>query len=130
MIHIEDYKRWVYEHFLKAEDLDIRPEVVALFEDANKLLDKVKMELSVQEENYVRQLIATKSIPSPKLLIKYHNTINEKGEFPTRLVIPRQNFTTTFSNIGYLGIKRLLDKVKVDYSRVSIVQLSNLKERL
>ena len=50
----------------------------ALFEDANKLLNKVKMELSVQEENFVRQLLATKAIPSPKLMIKYHKTINKK----------------------------------------------------
>ena len=39
-------------------------------------------------------------------------------------------FTTTFSNIGYFGIKRCLDKGKVNYSRVSIVQASDLKERL
>ena len=86
-----------------------------LFEDANKLLNKVKMELSVQEENFVRQLLATRSIPSPKPFIKYHKTINEKGEFPTRLVIPAKNFTATFSKIGYLGIKRCLDKGKARY---------------
>ena len=60
----------------------------------------------------------------------YHKKINEKGEFPTRLVIPATNFTATFSKIGYLGIKRCLDKVKVNYSRFSIVQASDLKERL
>ena len=88
------------------------------------------MELSVQEGNFVRQSLATKSIPAPKLLIKDHKTINEKGEFTTRLVIPATNFTTTFSKIGYLGIKRCLDKGKVNYSRFSIVQASDLKERL
>ena len=36
----------------------------------------------------------------------------------------------TFSKIGYLGIKRCLDKGKVNYSRFSIVQASDLKERL
>ena len=77
-----------------------------MFEDENILLDKVKTELSVQEENFVRQLLATRVIPSPKLLIKDHKTINEKGKFPTRLVIPRTNVTATFSKIGYLGIKR------------------------
>ena len=77
----------------------------------------------------MRQSLATQAIPSPKLLIKYHKTINEKGEFPTRLVIPTTNFTATFSKIGYLGIKRVLDKEKVNYSRVSIIQASDLKER-
>ena len=130
VIQIEDYKRWVSDHFSKAADLALRAKVVALSEDANILLDKVKMELSVQEENFVRQSLATKAIPAPKLLIKDHKTINEKGEFPTRLVIPATNFTATFSKIGYLGIKRCLDKGKVNYSRFSIVQASDLKERL
>ena len=94
--------------------LAIRLKVVALFEDENKLLNKVKMEFSVQEENFVRQSLAMKSIPYPKLLIKDHKTINKKGRFPESLVIPAMNFTATFSKIGYLGIKRLLDKVKVN----------------
>ena len=38
--------------------------------------------------------------------------------------------TATFSKIGYLGIKRCLDKGKVNYSRFSIVQASDLKEGL
>ena len=46
------------------------------------------------------------------------------------MVIPAINFTATFSNIGYLWIKRCLDKGKVNYSRDSIVQASDLKERL
>ena len=115
---------------MKAADLALRAKVVALFEDANSLLDKVKMELSVQEENFVRQSLATKAIPAPKLLIKDHKTINEKGGFPTRLVIPATNFTAAFSKMCYLGIKRCLDKGKVNYSRFSIVQASDLKERL
>ena len=54
VIKIKDYQWWVSDHILKVVDLATRPEVVALFEDANKLIDKVKMELSVQEENSVR----------------------------------------------------------------------------
>ena len=46
------------------------------------------------------------------------------------MVIPATNFTPTFSKIGYLGIKICLDKGKVDYSRNSIVQSSDLKETL
>ena len=50
VIKIEDYKLWVSDHLSKAEDLALRAKVVALFEDANCLLDKVKMELSFQQE--------------------------------------------------------------------------------
>ena len=46
------------------------------------------------------------------------------------MVIPATNFTATFSKIVYLGIKRCLDKGKVNYSRNSIVQASYLKETL
>ena len=77
----------------------------------------------------MRQSLETQAIPYTKLLIKDHKTINEKGDFPTRLVIPAINFTATFSKIGYLGIKRCLDKGKVNYSQDSIVQASELKER-
>ena len=58
----------------------------------------------------MRELLATKVIPSPKLLIKYHKTINKKGGFLTMLVIPATNFTMTFSKLGYLGVKIMLDK--------------------
>ena len=75
-------------------------------------------------------MLAERAIPSPKILIKDHKTINEKGEFPTRLVIPATNFTATFSKIGNLGIKRCLDKGKVNYSRNSIVQASDLQKTL
>ena len=78
----------------------------------------------------MRQSLATRAILSPTLLIKYQNKINEKVELPTKLVIPATNFTATLSKIGYLGIKRLLDKWKLNQSRVSIVQAYYLKEGL
>ena len=78
----------------------------------------------------MRQSLVTPVIPSPKLLIKDHKTINEKGEFIIRLVLPATNFTATFSKLGYLGISRILDKAKVNYSRVSIIQSYDLKEML
>ena len=92
-----------------AADLALRPKVMELYENANLLLEKVKLDLSVKEEESVRQSLATRAIPSPKLLIKDHKAINDNGKFPTRLVIPTTNFTATFSKIGYLEIKTCLD---------------------
>ena len=80
-----------------------------------KLLKKVNMELSLQEEKFVKQLLSTREIPYPKLPIKDHNTINKKGGILTRLVIPVTNFTATLSKIGYLGIKIMLEKEEVNY---------------
>ena len=110
--------------------LALRLKLVVLFEDANELLEKVKMELSVIEEVFERKSLSTRAILSSKLLIKDHKTINEKVEFPTRLVIPETNLTATFSKISYPGINWVLDKGKVKYSSVSIVQASDQKERL
>ena len=70
------------------------------------------------------------AIPSPKLPIKYHKKINEKGRFPTILVIPETYFTAAFSKLSYLQRRKMLDKVKVNYSQVTIVKPSKLKERL
>ena len=53
VIQIEDYRRWVSNHLLKASDLALRPKVFSLFEDVNELFEKVKMELSVQEGNFL-----------------------------------------------------------------------------
>ena len=108
--------------------LALHPKVIFLSEEANKLLEKVRMYLSVQEEKIVRQSLATRAIPYPNILIKYHKTIDNKGVFPIMLVIPAMNSTAAFYTIGYLGIKIMLYKVKVKYSSFSIVQASDLKE--
>eukprot|EP00957_Ditylum_brightwellii_P106692 8139175-Ditylum_brightwellii.AAC.1 len=59
---------------------------------------------------------------------KDHKEPEEDESFPTRLVIPATNVTATFSKLGYLGIKQILDDNKVDYSRFTIIQVSDLKE--
>ena len=51
VIQIEDYRWWVNDHLLNAANFAIHPKLVALFEYTKILLDKVKMKLSVQEEN-------------------------------------------------------------------------------
>ena len=86
------------------------------------------MDISVHEEKFLRQFLATQAIPYPKLLIKYHKKINKKGGFPTGLVIPETNFNTTFYELRYLRIKIIMNKAKVNYSRVSIVQAFKLKD--
>ena len=73
------------------------------------------------------QSLAARAILSQKLLIKDHNKINGKGKFTTRLAIPATNFTSYFSKLVYLGIIRILDKEKLNYSQFTIVQASDLK---
>ena len=49
VIKIEDYKMWVSAHLQKAAYLALRPKVMELYENANVLLEKVKLDLSVKE---------------------------------------------------------------------------------
>ena len=50
------------------------------------------------------------------------------GEFPTRLVISATNLSATFSKVGYLGLKKLLEKNEINYTKFTIVQASQVKE--
>ena len=68
VIQIEDYKRWVSDHLSKAADLALRAKVVSLFEYANSLLDKVKMELLVQEEKNCETIASNESDPRSKII--------------------------------------------------------------
>ena len=68
------------------------------------------------------------AIPTPKLLIKYHKKLTSMGEFPTRPVIPATNFSATFSKVGYLGLKKILEKNEINYTKFTIVQASHVKE--
>ena len=51
-----------------------------------------------------------------------------KGDFPTRLVIPATNFPATFEKVGYLGLKNILGKNEINYTRLTIVQASQVRE--
>ena len=97
----------VKNHLLKVTNFTIHLKVLILFYEAKKQIEKVWMDFSSKEEQFVRKSLASRSLPSPKMLTKDNNTINKKGDSPTRLVIPTTNFTATFSNIGYPRIKCL-----------------------
>ncbi|MFZ9075453.1 MAG: hypothetical protein ACO2Z3_06590, partial [Flavobacteriaceae bacterium] len=61
---------------------------------------------------------------------KDHKKKNDDGDYPLRFIIPAINFTAAFPNLGYRGIKAILDSYNINYSRTTIVQASDLKEKL
>ena len=85
--------------------------------------------LSKKEAKHIAKMIKSRSIPTPKLLIKDHKKPNANGEFPTRLVIPATNFSATFAKVQYMGLKKILDENGVIYNRFTIIQASDLKEK-
>ena len=71
--------------------------------------------LSDKEFTFLERNLLTKNIPTPQLIIKDHKKVNEFGEYPSRLIVPANNFTSAFPRLGYLGIKRILDLHKINY---------------
>ena len=46
------------------------------------------------------------------------------------MVVPSKNFTSGFPHVGQRGIKEILDKNKINYSRKTIIKASDLKAKL
>jgi len=126
----EKYISWVNNHLESAASEISTDKLQFIFGEAEKLLGELDDTLSEDERGFVKAKMETRSVPTPKLLIKDHKKKNGKGEFPTRLVVPATNFTAGFSKAGYLGIKNIFDKNGIDYSRSTIIQASQLKSRL
>ena len=91
-------------------------------------MNEVGFQWSKIEVGHINESLKTKSIPTPKLLIKDHKNPNTYGDFPKRLVIPATHFTATFAKVGYLGLKTILDNHQVYYIEFMITQASQVKE--
>ena len=107
-----------------------RSRLTEVHQEAQELLEDKRHLMSDQEAHYLQKSIDSKAIPTPKLLIKDHKKPNQAGDFPTRLVIPANNFTAGIPHMGYLAIKRIFDDNKIPYMRNTIIQSSDLKAKL
>ena len=67
-----------------------------LYEIAQETKLKIEDSLSESEERFLSKTLESKSIPTPKLIIKDHKKANADGEFPSRLIVPANNFTSGF----------------------------------
>ena len=59
LLLVSDYTQRLTDHFLKGGDLSLFLDVIGMSEEANKFIDRVNMDLLIQEEQFVRQLLAT-----------------------------------------------------------------------
>ena len=84
--------------------------------------------MSKNEVGHINESLKTKSFPTPKLLIKDHKKLTSMGEFPTRLVTPATNSSATLAEIGYLGLKNILKKIEINYTKFTIVQASQVEK--
>ena len=124
----EEYKTMVKENLKKSSREIEKGRVVEICEDSKVLVDAIGFKISKKEVGHINESLKIKAIPTPKLLIKDHNKLTSMGEFPTRLVIPATNFSATFAKIGYLGLKNILEKNEINYTKFTIIQASQVKE--
>ena len=76
---------------------------------------------------YIKEIIDSKAIPTPKLLIKDHKKPEPKGKFRTRLIVTATNFTAAFPKVGYFGIKAIFKREGIIYHSKTIIHASDLK---
>ena len=130
VVSTEKYINWVREH-LKTSAKEIKRErLVEIFKIAQETKLELKDTLSEKELTFLSKTLESKSIPTPKLIIKDHKKANENGDDPSRLIVPANNFTSTFPRLGYLGIKKIFDAGNIDYEARTITQASTLKTEL
>eukprot|EP00957_Ditylum_brightwellii_P092527 7046439-Ditylum_brightwellii.AAC.2 len=126
----KDYIKWVEEQLEKIDKVVPRCYITVLHKDEEDFLKQIKFLISKKEKEFIKEALFLKVIPQPQLLVKDHKDPDEKGNFPTRLVIPATNFTASFSKSGYIGIKKVLIEHGVNYSKHTIVQSSGQKGKL
>eukprot|EP00957_Ditylum_brightwellii_P210426 15364951-Ditylum_brightwellii.AAC.1 len=129
-VALNKFYSWVTKHLDKNVVEMKRKDIVKIHGEAEAFASKVQHMLTKNEQDFLKEGIASKAIPQPQLLVKDHKEPDNDSSFPTRLVILATNFTATFSKLGYLGIKRVLDDNKVNYLQFTIIQALDLKERL
>eukprot|EP00957_Ditylum_brightwellii_P145655 11089980-Ditylum_brightwellii.AAC.1 len=101
-----------------------------IHQETAKFAEKLSGSLSCGENGLLQESLDAKAIPHPQLFVRDNKDKDERGNFPTRLVIPAANFTATFSKIGYMGTKRVLGEHRVDYPKHTTIQSLDLKTKL
>jgi hypothetical protein len=130
VIDKEKYIEWVLDH-LKTDAIEVSMDkLIKIHKEGNELLSKLGNTLSEKEMSFVEEMLDSRAVPTPKLLIKDHKPMSKKGKYVTRLIVPATNFTAAFPKVGYLGIKNIFDQNGLDYSGSTIIQASQLKTAL
>jgi len=129
-IGVDNYKTQVLDHLHESATEIPRAQLQNKFNEAKKLLHIHEDILSDDEYNYIDEKINSRAIATPKLLIKDHKKQKENGTYPTRLICPADNFIAAFPNIGYRGIRNILNKHNINYSKKTIIQAVDVKNKL
>jgi hypothetical protein len=127
LLKTDDLKRLTLKHLEKDAVPTTHTHLKEVQKEARAKLDTFQDMLSENEYNYIKQTINKASIPTVQLLVKDHKDKDSNGDYPTRLVVPAKNFTAGFPHVGQHGIRHILDRNEIDYSKKTIIQASDLK---
>ena len=94
-IKIEDYKRWVSNHLLKAEKLALHPKLIAMFEDANKLPEKMKMDCQFKKK-ICNTITRNASDPLSRVINQIPKENQQERGIPNQVGNPRDEI---YSNV-------------------------------
>ena len=86
--------------------------------------------LSKSEFSFMIGSVKAREVPTPYILIKDHKAIDENGCYPTRFIVPCNNYLSCFSRLGYVAIKGIFDKNSVKYSQFNILNSYKLVEKV
>ena len=124
------YIPWVTEHLDDQAIVSSRKRISWIYHKCLNLLESLDGWISRNEYRFLEEIIDSKAIPTPQLLIKDHKKPKDNGEFPTQLVVPATNFTQGFPKLAYKGIKQCFDNFGIVYDKDTIIQASDLKGKL
>jgi len=128
---IQEYEKQVIAHLEDHGTTITNQDLTRAIQEAREFLEQLKPHLSKKEYQFLRETIESKAVPTPKLMIKDHQKkIPTTNQYPTRLVVPGQNFNAGFAKMGYLAIKRILERAGNDHTKCLIEQSYHLKRHL
>ena len=95
------------------------------------LFDEVKDSLSKKESAMVLEGLRSCSVPVARFLIK-DNKLKKKlnEDYPVQLIFPEEDYNYSYSKLGYVFIRDVLQRNCVSIDKYNIVQASSLKENL
>ena len=130
-MRIQEYEKQVIAHLEDHGTTITNQDLTRAIQEAREFLEQLKPHLSKKEYQFLRETIESKAVPTPKLMIKDHQKkIPTTNQYPTRLVVPGQNFNAGFAKMGYLAIKRILERAGNDHTKCLIEQSYHLKRHL
>jgi hypothetical protein len=117
-MNTEHYVQEVEKH-LQKDGTEIQfKDLIQKYNEAIKMFDEYKIDLSIKERMFLEEIINSKAIPTPKILIKDHKEkLQSTNFYPTRPVIPAGSFISGFAKLAYKGIKGLFEAKKIEFDK-------------